>query len=99
MRELVIKSESDHLQAALLDDGKLTEYFVELESRKVIVGNMYKGKVINVLPGMEAAFVDIGTGRTPSCMWMIFCPPGSTDRRINRRSISLFALAKNCWYR
>lgn len=63
MRQLIIKSDSDQLQAALLEDGKLLEYFVEEEARKAIVGNMYKGKVINVLPGMEAAFIDIGLSK------------------------------------
>lgn len=59
----MIKSESGQLQAALLDDGKVIEYFVDHASHKPLVGNMYKGKVINVLPGMEAAFVDVGLGK------------------------------------
>lgn len=63
LRQLIIKSESDQLQAALLEDGKLLEYFVEEEARKAIVGNMYKGRIINVLPGMEAAFIDIGLSK------------------------------------
>lgn len=86
LRELVIKSESDHLQAALLDDGKLTEYFVELESRKVVVGNMYKGKVINVLPGMEAAFVDIGTGKN-AFLHVDDLLPAGVDRPQNKPPI------------
>lgn len=63
VRQLVIKSESGQLKAALLDKGHLIEYFVENESEIPAVGNMYKGRVINVLPGMEAAFVDVGHGK------------------------------------
>lgn len=63
MRQLVMKSEAGQLHAALLESGCLLEYFVEKKSALPVVGNMYKGKVINVLPGMDAAFVDIGHGK------------------------------------
>ncbi len=50
-------------KAALLHDKQLIEYDYEVDSHKHIVGNIYKGKVVNVLRGMDAAFVDIGVGK------------------------------------
>jgi len=47
-------------KVALLDGGKLTDYFVQATDAAQTVGNIYKGRVVNVLPGMQAAFVDIG---------------------------------------
>lgn len=48
---------------ALLERGKLTEFAVEKEPNGEVVGNVYKGRVVNVLPGMQAAFVDCGLER------------------------------------
>jgi ribonuclease G len=52
-----------HKKAAPSDEWKVAELYVERRGRRSIVGNIYKGKVDNVLPGMEAAFVDIGLER------------------------------------
>ncbi|MGO3325280.1 translation initiation factor IF-2 N-terminal domain-containing protein [Gordonia sp. (in: high G+C Gram-positive bacteria)] len=53
----------DYTQVAVLEDGVLVEHFVTTETSQSMVGNIYLGRVQNVLPGMEAAFVDIGRGR------------------------------------
>ena len=53
----------DYTQVAVLEDGVLVEHFVTTENSSSMVGNIYLGRVQNVLPGMEAAFVDIGRGR------------------------------------
>ncbi|MFW0784618.1 translation initiation factor IF-2 N-terminal domain-containing protein [Gordonia sp. CPCC 206044] len=53
----------DYTQIAVLEDGVLVEHFVTTETSSSMVGNIYLGRVQNVLPGMEAAFVDIGRGR------------------------------------
>ncbi|MGV9478099.1 translation initiation factor IF-2 N-terminal domain-containing protein [Gordonia aichiensis] len=53
----------DYTQVAVLEDGVLVEHFVTTETSSSMVGNIYIGRVQNVLPGMEAAFVDIGRGR------------------------------------
>lgn len=50
-------------QVGVLEDGLLVEHFVTSEAQASIIGNIYLGRVQNVLPSMEAAFVDIGTGR------------------------------------
>ena len=51
------------VRVALLEDGQLCEYYVERPGRERLVGNIYVGRVMDVLPGMQAAFVDIGLDR------------------------------------
>jgi ribonuclease G len=58
--ELIINVTFSETRIAFLENGVLTEFFVERKNDKSIVGNIYKGKVVRILPGMDAAFVDIG---------------------------------------
>ena len=60
-KEIIVNVSNRETRMALLEDGKLMEYRVEREER--VVGSIYKGIVQNVLPGMDAAFVDIGLER------------------------------------
>jgi len=60
VKQIVVHGHRDETTVALLEDGKLTEFFVERPNVRKLVGNIYKGRVVNVLPGMGAAFVDIG---------------------------------------
>ncbi|SHJ82316.1 Rne/Rng family ribonuclease [Paramaledivibacter caminithermalis] len=60
MNKIVIDSGFSQSRVALLENGELVEYYIESKNFKRIVGNIYKGRVKNVLPGMQAAFVDIG---------------------------------------
>lgn len=60
MKELVITQKDNEKQIAYVEDGILKEYYKEKEDKKRLEGNIYAGKVIDVLPGMQAAFVDIG---------------------------------------
>jgi len=62
--ELVINITSQETRIALIENGLLAELFIERQSEKGIGGNIYKGKVVRVLPGMQAAFVDIGLSRS-----------------------------------
>jgi len=62
-REMVVRQLEDYTQIAVLEDKVLVEHYVARDSQVSIIGNVYLGKVQNVLPSMEAAFVDIGTGR------------------------------------
>ena len=62
--EILINVTPREVRAAVLRDGVLQEMLVERLSRKGLVGNIYKGRVSRVLPGMQAAFVDIGLSRT-----------------------------------
>ena len=60
MKRIVVRYESGASSVALMEDGRLAEFFVEQPAEGERAGNIYKGKVVNVLPGMQAAFVDIG---------------------------------------
>ncbi len=62
-REMVVRQRDDYTQIAVIEDSVLVEHYVARESQISIIGNVYLGKVQNVLPSMEAAFVDIGAGR------------------------------------
>ncbi len=62
-RVMVIRQRADTTQIAVLEDSVLVEHYVALESQTSLIGNVYLGRVQNVLPSMEAAFVDIGKGR------------------------------------
>jgi len=59
-REIVINASTLEVRVALLEDGILSEFHLERNERQGLVGNIYKGKVTRVLPGMQAAFVEIG---------------------------------------
>ncbi|HEY5975801.1 MAG TPA: hypothetical protein VIU41_13765 [Geobacteraceae bacterium] len=58
--ELVINTTSHETRVALIENGTIAELYIERSKVKGIVGNIYKGRVVRVLPGMQAAFVDIG---------------------------------------
>ncbi len=60
MKELLINAESMEIRTAVLEDGVLDEFYVERASPAPLVGNVYKGKVTSVVPGIRAAFVDLG---------------------------------------
>ncbi|WP_100448221.1 Rne/Rng family ribonuclease [Glycomyces xiaoerkulensis] len=62
-RRMVVRFRDGRSQAAVLEDGILAEHYVSRTGAQGLVGNVYLGKVQNVLPSMEAAFVDIGRGR------------------------------------
>ena len=62
-RVMAVRQEGDRTQIAVLEDGVLVEHYVTRGSNSSMVGNVYLGRVQNVLPSMEAAFVDIGRGR------------------------------------
>jgi ribonuclease E len=62
-RIMVVRQGDERTQIAVLEDGVLVEHYVTRKDSASMVGNVYLGKVQNVLPSMEAAFVDIGRGR------------------------------------
>ncbi|MFE0023499.1 translation initiation factor IF-2 N-terminal domain-containing protein [Amycolatopsis sp. NPDC059021] len=62
-RTMVVAEKGDSTQIGVLEDGVLVEHFVTSSGSGSIVGNVYLGRVQNVLPSMEAAFIDIGRGR------------------------------------
>ena len=60
MKQIIVDANDYEMRIALVEDDVLTEFFIEREERARMVGSIYKGKVANVLPGMESAFVNIG---------------------------------------
>jgi len=62
-RVMVIRQRDDLTQIGVLEDKVLVEHYVARESQTSLIGNVYVGRVQNVLPSMEAAFIDIGRGR------------------------------------
>ncbi|SDB80203.1 ribonuclease E [Raineyella antarctica] len=62
-RQMVLRQSDEFSQIAVLEDGILVEHYVDRESSSSLIGNIYLGRVQNVLPSMEAAFIDIGRGR------------------------------------
>ena len=57
---LVVNSEGPETRVGVIEEGALAEFFVERKRDRGMVGNIYRGKVTRVLPGMQAAFVDLG---------------------------------------
>lgn len=62
-REMIVRTTPDRVQIGVLEDKVLVEHYVARSSESSLIGNVYLGRVQNVLPSMEAAFVDIGRGR------------------------------------
>ena len=60
---ILINAEHYETRVAMLEKGKLIEYITERETEKGIIGNIYKGRVDRILPGIGAAFIDIGIGK------------------------------------
>ena len=62
-RQMLVRQKDDYSQIAVIEDGILVEHYVDRASATSLIGNVYLGRVQNVLPSMEAAFIDIGRGR------------------------------------
>lgn len=74
MKKDIIADINPHeTRIALLEDGELEEIQIEMRGQERLVGNIYKGRVENVLPGMQAAFVDVDWSATLSFTPATFC--------------------------
>jgi ribonuclease G len=62
-KEMIISSSGHDTRVAILEDDQVVEIFIERENQRGVVGNLYKGRVSKVLPGMQSSFVDIGLER------------------------------------
>ncbi|GAB2968776.1 Rne/Rng family ribonuclease [Frigoribacterium salinisoli] len=62
-RKMIVRSSGDRVQIGVMEDGTLAEHYVAESKNVSLIGNVYLGRVQNVLPSMEAAFIDIGRGR------------------------------------
>ena len=62
-KDLIVCTTTQETKVALLEDGVVSELFIEREAHRGVAGNIYKGRVTRVLPGMQSAFVDAGLER------------------------------------
>src|SRR5690242_20941767 len=62
-KEMIISSNAHETRVAILEEDLVAEIFIERERQRGVVGNLYKGRVSKVLPGMQSAFVDLGLER------------------------------------
>src|SRR5215218_5505617 len=62
-KEMIISSSAHETRVAILEEDQVAEIFIERERQRGVVGNLYKGRVSKVLPGMQSAFIDLGLER------------------------------------
>ena len=63
LKEIIVSRDEYETRAALLENKVLAELFIERQDERYVLGNIYKGRVNSILPGMQAAFIDIGLDR------------------------------------
>lgn len=96
MSEIVIDVGMIETKVAVLEDGELVELFVERENDKRITGNIYLGRVVNVLPGMQAAFVDIGLEKNAFLYVKDALPEEvAKDKKLDLKFISISDVVKS----
>src|SRR5881628_3499755 len=82
-KELVISVNGREKKIAVIDNGRVTEFYIERgEENSGVVGNIYKGRVQRVLPGMQSAFVEIGLERDAFLYVSDFIEPQDEDGEI-----------------
>src|SRR5258706_5307647 len=62
-KEMIVSSNGHETMAAILEDDLAAEIFIERERHRGVVGNVYKGRVSKILPGMQSSFIDLGLER------------------------------------
>ena len=107
-RDLIVSTTPRETRVALLEDGVVSELFIEREAHRGIVGSIYKGRVTRVLPGMQSAFVDLGLERDAflhaadvfeELPENLLTRRGAARRRARRRSRSGCTRARRSWSR
>src|SRR6267142_4180194 len=78
---LVVNAEGPETRVAVVEEGSLSEFFVERKRDRGMVGNIYRGKVTRVLPGMQAAFVDLGPKVERAAFLYVADVLGSSDEK------------------
>lgn len=95
--ELLVNVTPSETRVAYIDGGILQEIHIEREARRGIVGNIYKGRVSRVLPGMQAAFVDIGLDKAAFLHASDIMPHTPNVWRVKNKSNSRCATSRN-WF-
>ena len=99
--EILINVTPSEVRAALLENGVLQEVHIERAARRGVISNIYKGRVSRVLPGMQAAFVEIGLPRT-AFLHVSDIVRRTMASRLQRTSAAFATSsgkARNCWCR
>ncbi len=78
IKEMIVSSNDRETAVAILEDDQVVEFFIEREQQQGVVGNVYKGRVSKVLPGMQSAFVDLGLERDGFLYVSDVLPPEGT---------------------
>ncbi len=84
-RMLVNALDPEEVRVAVLDGGVMQEFYIERASRETLVGNIYKGRVINIVSSLQAAFVDIGLGKNAFLHASEAVAPGGAGSEAARR--------------
>lgn len=92
-RKIVFSALLNQVQVGLVEGGRLVEYYLEQESRERLVNNIYKGRVENILPGMAAAFVDIGLKKN-AFFFLADLPTDEARANLRRGDALLVQVAK-----
>src|SRR3984893_851797 len=79
-KEMIISSNGHETMVAILEDDLVAEIFVERERQRGVVGNVYKGRVSKVLPGMQSSFIDLGLERDGFLYVADVLDPGEFDK-------------------
>lgn len=96
MNQIIIDVGLQENRVAVTEDGELAELYIEKDDNKRTVGNIYKGRVVNVLPGMQAAFVDIGLEKNAFLYVKDAIPKEMlSNRKINIKDISIKDVIKS----
>ncbi len=91
MKEIIVDSSLNQTRVALMENRELVELYIERDNNKRTVGNIYKGRVVNVLPGMQAAFVDIGFEKNA----FLFIKDIVHTKKVENRDISIKDVIKS----
>lgn len=94
MKTMLIHEEGGLLQAAVLHNGRIVDFFMERSEAGGLAGNIYKGRVVNVLPGMQAAFVDIGLSKNAFLYIDELLQPGDENRGKDKDKPSIEELVR-----
>ncbi|SDK57763.1 Rne/Rng family ribonuclease [Natronincola ferrireducens] len=94
MNEIIVDKGINETRLALLENKELVEIYIERKNNKRIVGNIYKGRVTNVLPGMQAAFVDIGLEKNSFLYVKDAIPQAYDDENEKYRNVSIRDIVK-----
>jgi ribonuclease G len=87
--EILINVTAREVRAAVVRNGVLQEILVERASRRGLLGNIYKGRVSRVLPGMQAAFIEVGLERTAFLHSSDIAPPSGIPSQMDNREVSI----------